>query len=72
MLSAENIIIQYVATLLVLLERVKGLNGKEREIFKRLLEDAKFFEPTTKEVFRNLALEQWPVDKELKQYFKSI
>ena len=72
MLSADNNIIQYVSTLLTFLERAKKLDKEERKLFKKLLVDAKFFGPTDRDILHHLAVAEWPVDNELKEYVRSI
>ena len=72
MLSADNNLIQYASALLDFLERAKKLDEKEKRLFKNLLMDSKFFEETTQDTLFSLALKQWTIDRDLKEYFKTL
>jgi hypothetical protein len=72
MLSADDNIVRYVSIILTLLEKVKQLDIKEKELVKKLLIDADFFGATNAKILHDFALNKWPVDTDLEEYFKSL
>ncbi len=68
-LEHDNNIINYVNSIVNLLDKWPNMKSEQKEIIRILLKDAKYFQYTDDRIIEVIAFSEWKVDPHLREYF---